>query len=246
MENPSDLDAIFQQWAFKPGAISARLIHTANGREVLQMRIEMGLLQMEMAGRPDGDRPGGENTYLDFIRKQAEEEGDSFELSPEQCMELDREFLQFYQRRICCLALRQFARGMADANHTIALMDFVARYSHNPEWTLSYEQYRPFVLFHRAQAAAMVELQRSGPEGAIEVLNAGLEEMKSLFVKLEMEDQFDRDELVSQLVELKESLRQEYHVGRTLAEQLADAIASEQYEYAAKLRDEIARRRGGI
>jgi len=246
MENHSDLDAVFQQWPFKPGAISARLVRTANGREVLQMRIEMGLLQMEMAGRPDGEKPGGETTYLDFIQKQALKEGETFALSASQCMELDREFLQFYQRRICCLALRQFARGMADANHTIALMDFAAKHSLNPEWTLSYEQYRPFVLFHRAQAAAMVELQRSGPEAAIEVLNTGLGEMKLLFVRLEMEEQFDRDELVGQLVELKESLRQEYHVGRTLAEQLADAVAGEQYEYAAKLRDEIAQRRGGI
>jgi AcrR family transcriptional regulator len=38
-------------------------------------------------------------------------------------------------------------------------------------------------------------------------------------------------------------LREEYDVGRTLAEQLADAIAREQYERAAQLRDEISRRR---
>jgi hypothetical protein len=246
MNQNKDLDLIFREWPFKPGVISARLVGAGDGREVLQMRIEMGVLQMEMAGRPDGETPGGEATYLDFIRRQATAQGEAFALSSSQCMELDREFLQFYQRRICCLALRQFVRAVADADHTIALMDFAAKHSLNPEWTLSYEQYRPFVLFHRAQAAAMVEIERSGPEGAIEVINSGLQKMKSLFVKLEMEDQFDRDELVGQLVELKESLRQEYHVGRTLAEQLADAVASEQYEFAAKLRDEITRRRGGI
>jgi hypothetical protein len=246
MDPSHDLDAIFRDWPFKPGVISARLEQASDGRQVLQMRIDMGILQMEMVDRPDGEKPGGERTYLEWLEKQAAEHDKDFKLASEQCMELDREFLQFYHRRICCLALRQFARAMADAEHTLRLMDFLAKYSQNPEWTQSHEQYRPFVLFHRVQAAAMVELQRSGPEGAIELLNQGLDDMKSLFISLDIEGQFDNDELVGQLVELKESLRQEYHVGRTLAEQLSDAVASEQYEHAARLRDEIARRRGGI
>ena len=124
-------------------------------------------------------------------------------------------------------------------------MDFVAIHSPNPQWTLSHEQYRPFVLFHRIQAAAMLELKESGPEGAIETINRGLEEMRAVFVKFGAEEQFDNDELVRQLGVMKESLRTEYHVGKTLAEQLADAVAAEEYECAAKLRDEIAQRRGG-
>jgi hypothetical protein len=246
MSKSHDLDALFQDWPFKPGLISARLVQAEDGREVLQMRIEMGILQMEMTGRPDGEKPGGESTYLDWIRGEALRQGEAFALTPAHCMELDREFLQYYHRRICCLALRQFARAVVDAEHTLALMDFLVEHSPNEEWTVSHEQYRPFVLFHRAQAAAMVELQRSGPEAAIEVINHGLDQMKALFVKLGAEEQFESDELVGQLVELKESLRQEYHVGRTLAEQLADAVANEQYEHAARLRDEIARRRGGL
>jgi protein-arginine kinase activator protein McsA len=43
-------------------------------------------------------------------------------------------------------------------------------------------------------------------------------------------------------VRLKEWLREEYHVGQTLEEQLAEAVAAEQYERAAQLRDQIARR----
>ena len=246
MSTSHDLDALFRDWPFKPGLISARLMQAEDGRQVLQMRIEMGILQMEMTGRPDGEKPGGQPTYLDWIRGEAVREGEAFALTPAQCMELDREFLQYYHRRICCLALRQFARAVADAEHTLALMDFVVEHSPNEEWTLSHEQYRPFVLFHRAQAASMVELQRAGPEAAIEAINQGLQQMKALLEKLGAEESFENDELVRQLVEVKESLRQEYHVGRTLAEQLADAVANEQYEHAARLRDEIARRRGGL
>ena len=210
------------------------------------MRIEMGLLQMEVAGRPDGEKPGGADTYLEWLNAQAAEHRGAFVLTAAQCVEIDREFLQFYHRRICCLALRQFARAVADADHTLALMDFVAAYSPEPQWTTSHEQYRPFVVFHRVQSAAMVVLQKSGPEAAIEEISRGLEQMRSLFVKLEAEEQFDRDELVGQLVEMKESLRQEYRLGRTLAEQLGDAVAAEQFERAARLRDEIAKRRAGV
>ena len=85
-------------------------------------------------------------------------------------------------------------------------------------------------------------LEKSGPETAIEEINNGLEEMRKIFVAAEAEEQFEADELVVQLRELKESLRTEYKVGPTLAEQLAEAVAAEEYERAARLRDEIARR----
>ena len=65
--------------------------------------------------------------------------------------------------------------------------------------------------------------------------------MREVFVKFGAEEQFDQDELVGQLAVMKESLREEYRVGKTLAEQLADAVAAEEYERAARLRDEIAK-----
>jgi hypothetical protein len=244
MPERHDIDFIFREWPYQPGVISARLVRARGGREVLQMRIEMGVLQMETTGRPDGEKPGDAATYLEFIKRQAAEQGDPFVLSEEQCFEFDREYLQYYHRRICCLALREFRRAVADADHSLALMDFVTAHSPDEEWTLSHERYRPFVHFHRAQAAAMAVLQESGPEAAIEEVQKGLDQLRKLFVAADAEEQFEEDELVGQLRQLKESLRKEYHLGQTLAEQLADAVAAEEYERAAKLRDEIARRNG--
>jgi hypothetical protein len=152
--------------------------------------------------------------------------------------------VQYYYRRTCWLALREFRRAVDDADHTLALMDLSKRHATNEEWVLSHEQYRPFVLFHRTQALALAELEAAGPEGAIMAINQGLERLRQVFVEFEAEDHFDDDELVNKLTELRESIRQHYEVGKTLHEQLAEAIASEHYEKAAKLRDEIARRRG--
>jgi len=242
MSRREDIDPILSSWPFQPGVITARMVRADDGREVLQMRIELGLLQMETSGRPDGQRPEGQATYLDFLRTRARDSSDDFSLSEEQAGEVDREFVQFYHRRICWLALREFDRAVRDADHTLAMMDFVAAHSASTEWTLSHEQYRPFVLFQRTQAAALGELERSGPEAGIEEVSQGLEQIRTVFRAVDAEDHFEQDEFVKQLVELREWIRQHYQVGRTLSEQLADAVASEEYELAARLRDEIARR----
>lgn len=237
-----DIDRILRDWPYEPGEVSVRLVRSADGREVLQMRVEMGVLQLETAKRPDGSRPGGAETYYDFLLALAIHEGDHFKLSEEQCQEVDREFMQFYHRRICWLRLREFRRAVRDADHSLGLMDFVRACSPNQEWTLSHEQYRPFILFHRSQAAALNALEDSGPEEAIGEISRGLERIKAIFAEHEALEQFDEDEMVQKLIELQDSLREHYGIERTLHERLSDAIATEQYELAARLRDELAKR----
>ncbi|HEX3872473.1 MAG TPA: UvrB/UvrC motif-containing protein [Pirellulales bacterium] len=244
MTRPQNIDAILKNWAYEPGEISVRTARGADGREVIQMRIDLGLLQMEVEHRPDGEHPGGAETYLDYLMGAAIHEGDAFELTEEQCAEVDREFVQYYQRRICWLALREFRRAVRDADHSLSLMDFVRTCSPNPEWTQSHEQYRPFILFHRTQAAALEALEQSGAEPAVEQINRGLDAMRQAYVAAEAEEQFSEDEMVQRLEQLREAVRDHYNVGQTLDEQLAEAVAAEQYELAARLRDEIARRSG--
>ncbi|MGH7194640.1 MAG: UvrB/UvrC motif-containing protein [Candidatus Saccharimonadales bacterium] len=239
------IDTILRDWEYEPGEVAARLIRGGDGREVLQMRIDMGILQLEVAGRPDGAKPGGAETYFDYLLALVVHDGNEFVLSDEQCAECDREFVQFYQRRICWLALREFRRAVRDADHSLAFMDFVRQHSPNEEWTMSHEQYRPFILFHRTQAAALADLEDHGPEAAIEQINQGLNRIQEFYVEVEAEDRYEDDELVERLGQLRQSLRDHYHIGRTLQERLDEAVASEQYELAAKLRDEIARRSTG-
>jgi hypothetical protein len=242
MPRRKDIDDLLSGWPFEPGEVMARSVKAADGREVLQMRVDMGVLQMEVANRPDGSRPEGADTLFDHLKSVELAEDEDWVLSQEQCEEADREFVQFYHRRICWLALRRFPEAVRDADHTLAFMDFVKQHSPDEQWTLSHEQYRPFVLFHRVQAAALGALEQRSPEAAIEEINRGLDQFRRLFEEYEVTEKFDEDELVRRLSELQASLREHYRVGRTLDEQLADAVAKEQYELAAHLRDEIARR----
>jgi hypothetical protein len=239
MATPRDIDSLLKQWTFQPGEVNARLIKARSGREVLQMRVDMGVLQMETDLRPDGQRPNGAETYYDYLVGEAIREGDSFRLSKEQCAEADREFVQYYHRRLCWLSLREYRRAARDADHSLAFMDFVRTHSPDEEWTLSHEQYRPFVLFHRVQSGALAALEEGGPEAAIGEINAGLGRFRELFARYDAEEQFADDELVRRLHEMRESVRRRYEIGPTLDEQLAEAVRAENYELAAKIRDRI-------
>jgi hypothetical protein len=241
MKFDKHLDGLLRDWVFDPQNLSVRLVKGDDGRDVIQMRVDLGILQLETKGRPDGSRPNGANTFLEAMLEK-ERESSEFVMSEQECFEADREFVQFYHRRISWLRLQHYHRAAADADHTLALMDLCRDHSPDEEWTLSHEQYRPFVLFHRTQASALAALEESGPEQAVVEINEGLEVMREVFVEHEAEDQFEEDEMVVRLIQLRESLREEYSVGRTLKERLAEAVATEQYELAARLRDELARR----
>lgn len=243
--NP-DLDSLLADWPYSHGDVSARRAHGADGRPVLQLRIDLGVLQLEVEGRPDGSRPDGQTTYLDVLRLAEAEAGDAFELDDDRCGEVDREFVQFYHRRVAWLALREFDRVVADADHTLALMDFSSAHAPDDDWVEEHEQYRPFVLFHRTQAAALAELQRTDPEAAVLLIEEGLRAIREAQADLSAlygePDGDDSPDFGERLEDLRRSILVEYDLEAPLAELLADAVANEQYELAAELRDRIARR----
>ena len=131
-------------------------------------------------------------------------------------------------------------------------MDFCKEHSPDEQWTISHEQYRPFVLYHRTQAAALAHINGEEEEEeienpdmaelAIEEVNEGLIKLKELFVEYDAEDQFDDDELVQRLTEFREGLREKYDVGLTLKEKLQQAVSDEDYELAAQIRDQLSSR----
>ena len=237
-----DIDSILKNWPFDPEEPSVRLVKAKDGRKVLQMRLDMGLMQMELEHRPDGTRPHNSESYYDYLVELAFKDGDEFKLNEEQFEEIDREFVQYYHRRISWLTLRDFRKATKDADHTLALMKFCKKYSPDEQWTLSHEQYKPFVLFHRTQAEALADLEDSGPEAAIASIDKGLKTMRDVFSEYDAEEIFEEDDTVVKLIELRDSLKEHYDIEATLEEQLVNAIETEDYEEAASIRDRISKR----
>ncbi|MGL4514528.1 MAG: UvrB/UvrC motif-containing protein [Lacipirellulaceae bacterium] len=264
MKQPhQDLDSLLADWPYTVGEVSARRAHGADGRQVLQLRVDLGVLQLEVSGRPDGAKPDGFATCYDMLVALSQAEGDAFHLDEARCGEIDREFVQYYHRRVAWLALREFREAVADADHTLALMDFSSAHAPDEDWIDLHEQYRPFVLFHRTQAEALAELEVSDPEAAVAAIDVGIAAIERVLAELDLaddleedepddepDDEFDDveatdadDEFLAKLRDLRGSILAEYELRASLSDQLADAIAREQYELAAELRDRIARRR---
>ena len=65
MTDSRNISDILDNWDYDSQSIRARLVAGRNGAsDVIQMRVEMGVIQMETEGRPDGYRPEGFATYL--------------------------------------------------------------------------------------------------------------------------------------------------------------------------------------
>jgi hypothetical protein len=163
-----------------------------------------------------------------------------------QCIEADREFVQFHHRRAAWLALERYDRALADADHTLSLMDFVCRHADSASFIESHERLRGLVQFQRTRAAAALALKRDRPDEAIEIVREGtarLAAAKPILTDEEDDDPSPNSALIEQLKYLEAEIRKNYDVPKTLKEQLEEAIAGEDYEEAAKLRDMMKKRK---
>ncbi len=60
-----DISHILEQWDYQPGMASVRRFMGKDGVEKIQLRLDLGLLQMNSQGRPDGKRPLGFASLLE-------------------------------------------------------------------------------------------------------------------------------------------------------------------------------------
>ncbi|MDQ7013435.1 MAG: UvrB/UvrC motif-containing protein [Planctomycetota bacterium] len=62
-----DITELLQGWPFEPGKINVRLIESEDGEQKIQVRLDLGVLQMELDGRPDGQRPLDHDSLLEYF-----------------------------------------------------------------------------------------------------------------------------------------------------------------------------------
>lgn len=68
-----DLTDLLQDWPFEPGKINVRLIEGNDGERKVQIRLDLGILQMNIDGRPDGLRPHGFDSLLEYYEARLDE-----------------------------------------------------------------------------------------------------------------------------------------------------------------------------
>ena len=119
-----DLNTVLKDWPHEPGMIKVRKVTGLDGRDKLQLRIDLGVLQMEMTGRPDGLRPHGCDSLLSYHQNRAqvaEASGNDYELSPEDCSELQQEGIQYYHRYVSLFQLSDYAGVIRDTQRNLDL-----------------------------------------------------------------------------------------------------------------------------
>ncbi len=245
-----DISAALAGWDFHADDLQVRMVAGLDGREKIQMRIDLGVLQMECDGRPDGLRPDGFESYLDRGEarfSEAVQAGDDYAIEPEECALLMREGLQYYHRYLSAFHLQLYDMVARDTERNLRLFAFVSRHAARRRDKIQFDQYRPYVAMMRSRALALKELARDDHSGALEKIDEGIRLIREFL------EEYHQDERETDCSELNFLLRWRRDVQRDrptgllerLEEQLELAVALEIYEEAARLRDQIRRLKSG-
>ncbi|MCS7338823.1 MAG: UvrB/UvrC motif-containing protein [Verrucomicrobiae bacterium] len=245
MKRSVDIRPLLDSWPFDPEN-DVRIVRGDDGREIIQVRTPVGIEQLELTGRPDGAQPYGMESALEYHMtrlEQARREGREadFELGPQECAELFAEGTLYYLRYLRLFQLQRWAEVVRDTARNIRLFDFVHRYAAREEDRNNLEKWRPYILRMNAVAAAMLELEKSAFDRALQILNTAIEEIEAL---PELDDDTFYFERHRSLLALRELVAQ-VERNRPLTElerlerQLKRAIETQQFERAAELRDRI-------
>src|SRR5215472_15380687 len=110
-----DISRLLENWEYEPGQVVVRRFKAKDGVEKIQLRVDLGLLQMNAEGRPDGKKPFGYVSLLEYhqarLYKYLAAHGgsaDGFKLKAEECSKLQLEALQYHHRYICLLELGDY------------------------------------------------------------------------------------------------------------------------------------------
>jgi len=251
-----DLVALFNEWPHDPNDESknVRCVIGEDGRRKLQVRVRCGVFQWEYEGRPDGSTPYGYPSLLDYHRERIERlerqagSADSLRLDKAEVEEIGEELLDYYHRRVLFFRIDEYQRARSDAEHNLALMDIIRSYVDDDEAILQHEKWRPFVTMDHARADALVSCQKGAYQECIQKLNRGIDEIAGFYRYHGRDDLIDVSQEIAALKDLKLKLRESYGIPLSreevlegLRDEQAKAIADEDYERAARIRDEIAR-----
>ena len=242
-----DLRPILAGWDFDPDRVQVRIIVGDDGAEKIQMRIDLGLMQMELAGRPDGERPEGFESMLEYYesrQKAAVGAGDEFTLGPEECAVLMREGVQYYHRYVALFHLERYDLVARDTARNLRLFAFVVKHAVRQRDRIEFDRYRPYVamMHHRARAS---EALAGGDRSArpAEHVDGGIVAIRQFLVDYGQEDHEGECAELQFLLQWRQDLEREKPIGplERLEQQLEVSVKLENYEEAARIRDQIRR-----
>lgn len=241
-----DITSVLDNWPFRHDEVSARRVLGDDGSEKIQMRLDLGLLQMDSDGRPDGRRPHGHESYLAYhihrLKTHRQESGsdEGFVLSEAECEELRREAMQYYHRYVALSSLNDFERLVRDTGRNLQLLDLLWQHAPGDEkW--SAEQFRPYLVMMHTRGLVLLSLKADDITAALLQIRSGLQSLEDFFRRHKRDDMIAQCQEIIALRKWAQELDEKRPVTlkERLEKELAEAVRNEQYERAASLRDEL-------
>lgn len=246
-----DITPVLKGWDYEPGTINVRKITGLDGLPKLQMRLDLGVLQMELTGRPDGRKPHGHESLLDYYETELEKHRDingtdlGFHLTAEQCQSLREEAVMYYHRYLSLFVLEDYSGVIRDTDRNLRLLDLCGKFAEEEHDRLILEQYRPYIIMMNSRAKASLAYKNNDWKTALRHITDGLADIKEFFRRFGQEEMYGEANEVRVLKKFARNIRRKMPVDpiARLQARLDKAVREERYEDAAKLRDEIAARR---
>ena len=239
-----DLDNILGDWPHEPGQIKVRKILGNDGLEKLQLRIDLGLIQMDVTGRPDGLKPHGFESLFAYHQHRArkkEQNSENYLLTADECGELQQEGIQYYHRYISFFQLKDYQGVIRDTQRNLDLFEFVAKHTDREDLAWSVEQFSPYVIMMNTRAKASIELERDNYTAAVKQIQLGRDKIHAFYQETNNPELAAKSPEIAFLDEWFEEVKAKRPLTRleTMEREMEKAIANEAYERAAQLRDEI-------
>ncbi len=242
-----DLSRILDDWPYEPGQLSVRMIEGDDGKPKIQMRVDLGVLQMEVEGRPDGMRPDDAESVLEAIEAELDAhiaeggEAEAFKIDGDTCRILREEAAQYYHRYVALFILEEYEGVVRDTSRNLRVLDLCRNHADDEEDALLLEQYRPYLEMMRARALASEAIRDQEPKAALLAIDEALARIKEMFEEAEQGELYDQAPEVQLLKGMRDQLVPKLPVSpqSELKDRLKRAIEAENYELAAILRDEL-------
>ncbi len=242
-----DLGNFLDDWDYEPNQITVRKVIGDDGVVKIQMRLDLGMLQMEASGRPDGRRPHGCESLLSHHEKGRSEHQErngtdlGFELSPDECQSLREESVQYYHRYLAKFVLEDFGGVADDTARNLKVLDLCRECAREEPDRLLLEQYRPYLIMMNTRAQAHIALRKGAFKTAMARVKAGLTMIREIMVEADQEEEFEKATEVLILVALHDEIAARLPADPIdqLETELQKALQEERYEDASVLRDRM-------
>ncbi len=243
----NDITSLLRSWEYDiRQEMMVRKIKGADNLIKIQMRLDLGLLQMEEEGRPDGKRLHGKESLLNYFEavvvKMRRKYGTTadFKLDKDDCYALQQEGIQYYYRYLCFFQLGDYKKAERDTARNLRLFDFVKTFAADEKYTEEFEQYRPYVLMMNTRAKVLGALKSKRVNQAVAEIHQGIHRIENVYEKSQEYEGQPKTEIAF-LKNWAEEIVKRHTPSKKqrLVEEMNEAVRKEEYERAAKLRDRL-------